>query len=170
MSKVAGKSKDRRLMCPKCGWSNIRPSLRHGIIDGLLSIARLAPFRCRNCRHRFYRFSRRKNGFTPVESTSPQPARPLSILVEPAPISKPMAVAQSPSGQMTPYPEKPRSILVVDSDVSIRRLLCRVSRTRRLSHPRTPSDQRSPAGIACDPFRSSDNRSGYAPAARTGND
>lgn len=44
-----------RLTCPKCGWSNVRPSIRTSFLDRALVLALLAPFRCRKCRLRFYR-------------------------------------------------------------------------------------------------------------------
>jgi len=45
------------MMCPRCGKTNIRPSLQSGIIDVLMRAMLLAPFRCRCCRARFYRFA-----------------------------------------------------------------------------------------------------------------
>lgn len=45
----------KRLSCPKCGWYDIRMSAQQGILDEILSIFRLAPYRCRTCSARFYR-------------------------------------------------------------------------------------------------------------------
>lgn len=42
--------------CPKCTSTNIRRAYRHGIWDEFLRLFFLAPFRCRACRHKFYRF------------------------------------------------------------------------------------------------------------------
>lgn len=52
------------LSCPRCGWSNIRPSQLSGPVDYLLRACLLSPFRCRCCRHRFYRYHgyARENG------------------------------------------------------------------------------------------------------------
>ena len=56
--------------CPKCGWSNTRFSVPTGF-DRFLRLFWLSPIRCRQCRHRFYRFSLR--GFqTLAEPESPQ--------------------------------------------------------------------------------------------------
>src|SRR5260370_19484205 len=113
-----------RLFCPKCGWSNIRPSAQHGYLCAVLAVLWLAPLRCRNCRQRFYRFSRRKwNTFPPVEATIARPKRALSILEEPRPVPKPMAIAAPPSPPPPRDVDERRSILVVDSDLSVHRLL-----------------------------------------------
>jgi hypothetical protein len=45
------------MLCPRCGKTRIRPSLQSGMIDSLLRLMLLAPFRCRACRARFYRFA-----------------------------------------------------------------------------------------------------------------
>jgi len=42
--------------CPKCGWSNVRHSRRSGLTDGALSMFLLVPYRCRDCRYRFFQF------------------------------------------------------------------------------------------------------------------
>jgi predicted RNA-binding Zn-ribbon protein involved in translation (DUF1610 family) len=42
--------------CPYCGEPNdIRRARRHGL-DWLLAVFFLVPYRCRDCRERFYRF------------------------------------------------------------------------------------------------------------------
>ena len=43
--------------CPECGRKNSRPSMRSGLVDFFLRLLLLAPFRCRCCRNRFYRFA-----------------------------------------------------------------------------------------------------------------
>ncbi len=43
--------------CPKCGRKDSRPSMRSGLTDFFLRVVLLAPFRCRRCRERFYRFA-----------------------------------------------------------------------------------------------------------------
>ena len=45
-----------KMYCPSCGWSDIRPSMRRGVVDWVLSRLDLTPFRCRSCRQRFFRF------------------------------------------------------------------------------------------------------------------
>jgi transposase-like protein len=42
--------------CPKCGWSNIRHSRKSGVVDRALSVFLLVPYRCRDCRYRFFQF------------------------------------------------------------------------------------------------------------------
>lgn len=42
--------------CPNCTSTNIRRAYRHGIWEQVLRVFFLAPFRCRACRHKFYRF------------------------------------------------------------------------------------------------------------------
>ncbi len=42
--------------CPKCTSTRIRRAYRHGLWENLLRIFFVSPFRCRACRHKFYRF------------------------------------------------------------------------------------------------------------------
>jgi hypothetical protein len=42
--------------CPKCTSTKIRRAYRHGVWENLLRLFFIAPFRCRACRHKFYRF------------------------------------------------------------------------------------------------------------------
>lgn len=42
--------------CPNCTSTNVRRAYRKGIWEEILRIFFLAPFRCRACRHKFYRF------------------------------------------------------------------------------------------------------------------
>jgi hypothetical protein len=42
--------------CPNCTSTNVRRAYRKGIWEEFLRIFFLAPFRCRACRHKFYRF------------------------------------------------------------------------------------------------------------------
>jgi hypothetical protein len=44
--------------CPSCGWQNVRFAKSHAI-DHALALLNIRPFRCRSCRHRFYRLYRR---------------------------------------------------------------------------------------------------------------
>ncbi len=41
--------------CPKCGSPDVRRSVRRRMLDFVLARIGLAPYRCRNCRTRFFR-------------------------------------------------------------------------------------------------------------------
>jgi DNA-directed RNA polymerase subunit RPC12/RpoP len=41
--------------CPECGWMDVRRSMPKGVVDGLVRIVGLIPYRCRSCGQRFYR-------------------------------------------------------------------------------------------------------------------
>ncbi len=45
----------RGLRCPVCGWTDVRRSMPHGLLDHLVRIVGLVPYRCRSCGLRFYR-------------------------------------------------------------------------------------------------------------------
>jgi len=42
--------------CPKCTSTNVRRSARSGMWEEFLRLFFISPFRCRACRHKFYRF------------------------------------------------------------------------------------------------------------------
>jgi hypothetical protein len=42
--------------CPSCTSTNIRRATRQGLFEEFLRLFFIAPFRCRSCRHKFYRF------------------------------------------------------------------------------------------------------------------
>jgi len=42
--------------CPKCTSTNVRRASRTGMWEEFLRMFFIAPFRCRACRHKFYRF------------------------------------------------------------------------------------------------------------------
>jgi len=42
--------------CPKCTSTNVRRASRTGMWEEFLRLFFIAPFRCRACRHKFYRF------------------------------------------------------------------------------------------------------------------
>lgn len=44
-----------QIACPRCSFTNVRRSQRRWL-DWLLTLVFLVPYRCRNCRTRFYRF------------------------------------------------------------------------------------------------------------------
>ena len=52
---VANRRGTRELVCPKCGWHNVRRALSKGLIDCFLVKFSYSPYRCRVCNHRFYR-------------------------------------------------------------------------------------------------------------------
>jgi DNA-directed RNA polymerase subunit RPC12/RpoP len=56
---------DKGPRCPECGWMDVRRSMPHGFVDGLLRVVGLVPYRCRSCGLRFYR--PQQNGREPAE-------------------------------------------------------------------------------------------------------
>jgi hypothetical protein len=42
--------------CPNCTSTNIRRTIRKGLFEEFLRLFFVAPFRCKACRHKFYRF------------------------------------------------------------------------------------------------------------------
>jgi hypothetical protein len=46
---------DKAPRCPVCGWTDVRRSMPHGLLDRVVRIVGLVPYRCRSCSHRFYR-------------------------------------------------------------------------------------------------------------------
>jgi hypothetical protein len=42
--------------CPHCTSTKVRRAYRHGLFEEFLRLFFIAPFRCRACRHKFYRF------------------------------------------------------------------------------------------------------------------
>ena len=42
--------------CPKCTSTNVRRANRSGVFEEFLRLFFIAPFRCRACRHKFYKF------------------------------------------------------------------------------------------------------------------
>jgi hypothetical protein len=51
-----GEDRGESGFCPKCTSTNIRRANRHGLWEEFLRLFFLAPYRCRACRHKFYRF------------------------------------------------------------------------------------------------------------------
>jgi hypothetical protein len=47
---------DKPGYCPKCTSSNVRRAQRSGLFEEFLRLFFIAPFRCRACRHKFYKF------------------------------------------------------------------------------------------------------------------
>ncbi len=46
----------RKPVCPRCGRADTRRSMHRGLIDAVAAVILLAPFRCRRCLTRFFRF------------------------------------------------------------------------------------------------------------------
>ena len=44
------------MFCPKCKTDNAHRSHRHGLVDFILSLGAVYPYRCHDCKHRFHRF------------------------------------------------------------------------------------------------------------------
>jgi CheY-like chemotaxis protein len=73
--------------CSNCGSYDIRPSTSRNALDVLLACIFLSPFRCRECRERFYRFGR-PSMFRPQPPVAPllvMPARRQAVNSEPIP-------------------------------------------------------------------------------------
>jgi hypothetical protein len=45
---------ENRLICPKCGSTDIRRSRSEGLVGFFFSMLGRWPFRCRSCRRKFY--------------------------------------------------------------------------------------------------------------------
>jgi hypothetical protein len=48
--------KGKYVFCPNCTSTNVRRAYRKGLWEEFLRLFFIAPFRCRACRHKFYRF------------------------------------------------------------------------------------------------------------------
>src|SRR5260370_30365699 len=112
----------------RCGLKNSRHAPRRRLIDGVIAVFFLAPFRCRNCRHRFFRFSKRiGNDFTLAHSKLPPstPARPhveeerITALPPEQPAPEQAAPEQAAPEQPTIEIETTGSILIIDNDLAI---------------------------------------------------
>jgi CheY-like chemotaxis protein len=131
--------------CAHCRSAEIRPSDRRNALDILLACLFLAPYRCRVCRQRFYRLWRPSLQFPPDPPSAPlllMPARrdPSAIdLPQPSSIKRPLAEPESPKTkpvETRPLPPQqilasvPAPVLILESDLSIRKLLRRLLERR----------------------------------------
>jgi CheY-like chemotaxis protein len=122
--------------CPTCGSSEIRRSMRQWALDFVLAFLFLVPFRCRVCRARFYRFWRpvpvliMPRHILEMEMSEPDVAA--SELIEPAHSERaPLRLVDPRPRAAEPVrPASPRSILILESDLSIRKLLRRLLERR----------------------------------------
>jgi CheY-like chemotaxis protein len=111
----------RSRICPRCGRNDVRQSGRRGVGDGLMGLIGLAPFRCRACRNRFFRFPA-GNGHEvgPAAEVLVEPISVQPVSIQPAgsrPVPEEHPLAKIP----TAY-----SILIVSRDPAIRNLLCKL--------------------------------------------
>ena len=56
-SSQAGEEEDGEGYCPSCTSTNVRRAYRHGAWEQILRLFFVAPYRCRACRYKFYKFS-----------------------------------------------------------------------------------------------------------------
>jgi CheY-like chemotaxis protein len=110
------------------------------LIDGVLAVLFLAPFRCRHCRHRFFRFSKRIGNDFILTHTEPAPCAPERPRVEEDRSTPPLPDKSAPDESAIVI-ETPRSILIIDAEVAIRKFLHRVLerhgyRTSELDDPK----------------------------------
>jgi|ERR1700678_2745696 CheY-like chemotaxis protein len=135
-------------VCPNCGSPDIRPSNRRNALDVVLACLFLSPYRCRFCRIRFYRVWRPSLQRSPAPPVAPMlliPARRKALAIdgvstrhiEPQPVPSlrlPQMVA--PGRKVDDVaPElltasTPASILILEEDLSIRKLLRRLLERR----------------------------------------
>jgi len=100
------------LICPRCGGNDIRSSVGRGVGDSIMACLWMAPYRCRNCRKRFFRFSLGN------------------------PNAVPSAVAHTVAGHPLASVPIAYSFLIVSRDPAIRRLLCKLLvRSGYYTHP-----------------------------------
>jgi CheY-like chemotaxis protein len=132
-------------VCGGCGSTDIRPSYRRNALDILLACLFLAPFRCRTCNGRFYRVWRPGLMNPPEPSSAPLLVIPLRrdppVLrpEEPDPIETPVVEPDPPQekpAEIHPPPLQPlvaavpSAIFILESDLSIRKLLRRLLERR----------------------------------------
>jgi hypothetical protein len=119
-------AEEKHLMCPNCGWSDVRLSRREGLGDFLARVAFLLPLRCRKCRLRFYRprfLARYADTYEGEPHSAPSVWSPVEV---PARV------------EIEPMPEIAKSkmeietdgtgVLVLDDDRPLRELLARLLR------------------------------------------
>ena len=138
---VARKQSKPAPVCRYCGSPDIRPSNRRNSLDVLLSCLFLVPFRCRLCRVRFYRFWKPGIYEVPEPEVGP-PAGPVLVMpprrMVPEMLSAevpPIAPRRVEPVPVDPLPPQPPSltrhtVLILEADVSIRRLLSRLLERR----------------------------------------
>lgn len=94
------------LLCPGCGSNDTRWSKRQNFAERIASLIRIAPFRCRTCYWRFFRFrwpetSRKKSTTSPwpaVQSVRPRSTAAFSGGTSSARGSSAAGISLKPSG------------------------------------------------------------------------
>ncbi len=119
--------------CPYCGSDDVRRSFRRSFRDYLFACLLLAPFRCRKCQWRFFGVVRSAPENLPDPPRSPVLIMPRQVLevdpVQPYPVDpvEMLEEIQPPPILVPPVRLiRPRSILILESDLSIRKLLRRL--------------------------------------------
>jgi len=115
-------------ICPRCGRKDVRQSNRRGVGDRIIACFGLAPFRCRACRYRFFRFpAGNDDGAEPAievlaRTTSARPVVAQSSAPQRAAVVAAPVVAEHPLARVpVAY-----SLLIVSRDPAIRKLLCKL--------------------------------------------
>jgi CheY-like chemotaxis protein len=137
--------------CANCGSPEIRPSNRRNALDVLLACVFLAPFRCRVCRVRFYRVWRpslqrphdppvapllvmpprgKVLALDAIEPRRIQPEARQPQRVQPKLIPSAMKAEQSPPPRVAPDLAASGAILILEDDLSVRKLLRRLLERR----------------------------------------
>jgi len=126
--------------CRICGSRDVRRSLRRNFLDVVLACLFFAPYRCRLCRHRFYRFWRpfQKTAEPPrapllmmprqvfaIEATDSRTLEPEALPTPPERVAPRLVEPSPPAAKAVPF-ARPRSILILEGDLSIRKLLRRL--------------------------------------------
>lgn len=102
------------ISCPTCQDNRVRRSPRRSLRDLLLACFCFAPFRCRSCRHRFYRlWLPRGIDHSPLLAPAKEQQAPQRLESVLANIQQPLRPAQP-------------SVLIVDHDTPVRKLLRRI--------------------------------------------
>ena len=112
-------------ICPRCGSDDVRQSVRHSVVDRMMAVVRLAPYRCRACRNRFFRFGA-QNGkrARSIAEAAPQSnaVTPITAVPVVGPQLSPRPQADHPLAQIPIA----HSLLIVSRDPAIRKLLCKL--------------------------------------------
>jgi CheY-like chemotaxis protein len=123
------------LICPRCGRNDVRWSIRRSFGDRIIACFGLAPYRCRSCRYRFFRFPMGAgNAPQPTADVPPQSA-PAQTVTVPS-VSDELSVTAQPVAAQpldaSPLTENllasvpiARSLLILSPDPAMRRLLCK---------------------------------------------
>jgi CheY-like chemotaxis protein len=116
--------------CPYCGSDDVRRSIRRSFREFLFACLLLAPFRCRKCQWRFFRVWRPAPKNLPEPPRAPVLVMPRQVLeidpIQPYPVEIVEHIEPPPILVPPVRLIRPRSILILESDLSIRKLLRRL--------------------------------------------